>query len=187
MRWMWIDRVLEFVPGERAVAIKAVSFSEEHMHDHLPADPGKDRVALPIMPASLVIEGMAQISGVLIGKTLAFSDKVVLAKVSVAELIADAIPGDTLRHTTAIERIDETGASTRGTVTIIRPGVSGPTEIPMGRIDLMFACVDRNRSGLRFPEHNFVLTDAFRTLMRSSGFAVTDPDVSGTPGHLLVP
>jgi 3-hydroxyacyl-[acyl-carrier-protein] dehydratase len=139
------------------------------------------------MPASLVIEGMAQISGILVGKTLEFRDKVVLAKVSLAELTADALPGDTVRHATTIERFDETGASTRGTVTILRPTASGAEEIPMGRIDLMFACVDRNRSGLRFPEHNFVLTEAFRTLLRTSGFAVPDADLRDAAGHLLIP
>lgn len=185
MRWMWIDRVLEFLPGERALAVKGVSFSEEHMHDHFPGD--AVRLGMPVMPASLVIEGMAQISGILVGKTLAFRDKVVLAKVSLAELVADAVPGDTIRHATVIERIDDTGASTRGTVTIVRPTPSGVVEIPMGRIDLMFACVDRNRSGLRFPEHNFVLTEAFVTLLRTSGFDVSDTDVRDVPSNGVVP
>ncbi len=187
MRWMWIDRVLEFVPGDHAVAVKVVSFSEEHLHDHLPAIPARSFPALPIMPASLIIEGMAQISGILVGRTLEFRDKVVLAKVSLAELIADALPGDTLRHETAIERIDETGASTKGIVTLIRPTASGAETIPLGRIDLMFACVDRNRAGLRFPEHNFVLTDAFRTLLSTSGFGVSETDLRNTVNDVVVP
>jgi 3-hydroxyacyl-[acyl-carrier-protein] dehydratase len=187
MRWMWIDRILEFEPGERAVSIKAVSLSEEHMHDHLPACPRRGLHTLPIMPASLVIEGMAQTAGILVGCTLGFREKVVLAKVSLAELLTDALPGDTIRHETTIERLDETGASTRGVVRIIRPTRAGAETIPLGRIDLMFAFVDRNRAGLRFPEHNFVLTDAFVTLLRTSGFPVPDSKLNEASRDLVVP
>jgi len=184
---MWIDRILEFVPGERAVSIKAVSLSEEHLHDHLPACRRRGLSTLPIMPASLVIEGMAQTAGILVGCTLHFREKVVLAKVSLAELRADALPGDTIRHETIIERLDETGASTRGVVTILRPTKTGQESIPLGRIDLMFAFVDRNRAGLRFPEHNFVLTDAFVTLLRTSGFPIPDAKLNEAPGDVLIP
>ena len=47
MRWIWIDRFLEFVPQQRAVAIKNVTLAEDHLHDHWEA--------FPIMPASLMI------------------------------------------------------------------------------------------------------------------------------------
>jgi len=184
---MWVDRILEFVPGERAVSVKAVSLSEEHLHDHLPACPARGLTNLPAMPASLVIEGMAQTAGILVGCTLGFREKVVLAKVSLAELRADAMPGDTIRHATTIERLDETGASTRGEVTIIRPTALGAQTFPLGRIDLMFAFVDRNRAGLRFPEHNFVLTEGFLTLLRTSGFPVPDSQVQDAPGNIVVP
>ncbi|MHC4652492.1 MAG: hotdog family protein, partial [Planctomycetota bacterium] len=62
---MWIDRIVELDPGQRLVAIKNVSLAEEHLHDHFPAQ--GDREALPVMPASLMIEGMAQTAGILVG------------------------------------------------------------------------------------------------------------------------
>ena len=33
MRWIWIDRFVDFEPGARAVAIKNVTLAEEHLHD----------------------------------------------------------------------------------------------------------------------------------------------------------
>ena len=60
MRWFWIDRFTEFVRGSHAVAVKGVSLSEDHMHEHM--------VGYPIMPNSLVTEGMAQAGGLLVSE-----------------------------------------------------------------------------------------------------------------------
>ena len=74
MRWIWIDKLIAFEHGRRAVAIKNVSLAEEHLHDHFPG--------YPIHPPTLMIEGMAQTGGVLVGEAFDFREKVVLAKVS---------------------------------------------------------------------------------------------------------
>ena len=73
MRWFWIDRFTEFVRRRRARAVKAVSLAEEHLHDHFPG--------AALMPASLVLEGMAQTAGILVADALDFRKQVVLAKV----------------------------------------------------------------------------------------------------------
>jgi 3-hydroxyacyl-[acyl-carrier-protein] dehydratase len=57
MRWFWIDRFTEFVRHTRATAIKAVTLAEGHLHDHFPG--------APIVPATLILEGMAQTAGAL--------------------------------------------------------------------------------------------------------------------------
>ena len=36
----------------------------------------------------------------------------------------------------------------------------------------MFSHIDRNRSGLPFPKHNFVFGEGFKTLIRTSGFDI---------------
>ena len=173
MRWMWIDRIVELVPRERMVAIKNVSLAEEHLHDHFPAQPtagGATAPALPVMPASLIIEGMAQTAGILVGHANGFREKVILAKVSNAELTRDATPGVTLRYTATIERLDETGAATKGLIELIEHSAGAPVPaVEIGRIDLMFSHIDRNMAGIAFPSHNFVFSDAFRTLLRTSG------------------
>jgi 3-hydroxyacyl-[acyl-carrier-protein] dehydratase len=169
MRWMWIDRVVELVPGQKLVAIKHISLAEEHLHDHFPAS--ANQPALPIMPASLIIEGMAQTAGILVGHAEHFAEKVVLAKVSKAELTAEARPGDTLRYTAIIDKIDPMGASTKGTVELLSPIANTPPAT-IGTIDLMFSHLDQNMSGLEFPAHNFVFSESFRTLLRASGITI---------------
>lgn len=173
MRWMWIDRIVELVPGQRLVAVKNVSLAEEHLHDHFPrrVAPGGDALpAMPVMPASLMIEGMAQSAGILVGHTGGFREKVILAKINTAEFSSEATPGTVIRYTATIERFDASGAATRGVVEVLRPGPGEPGAFePIGRVDLMFSHLDKNMGGAMFPEDNFVFTDAFRTLLRTSG------------------
>jgi len=175
MRWMWIDRVTKLVPGEQMVAVKAISSSEEHLHDHFRADPARGLGPSPIMPATLVMEGMAQTAGVLVGHTGGFKEKVVLAKVNRAEFFLDATPGFTLRYTATMDRFDETGAATTGVVHIIdTSGTALPEPAELARIDLLFSHIDRNRAGAAFPENNFVFSGdgTLMTLLRMSGVEV---------------
>ena len=158
---MWIDRVIELEPRERMVAIKNVTLAEDHLHDHFPG--------FPVAPASLLIEGMAQTAGILVGEARDFQEKVILAKVSDATLEEDAGPGTTLRYTAEITQMDEKGASTRGTVEIFDHAKADEGYRQIGTIDLMFAHIDQNRAGIEFPEHNFVFGDQFKDLLRSSG------------------
>ena len=65
MRWIWIDTIVEFEPKRRMVAIKNVTRAEEHLQHHFAAE--GDLPADAIMPASLIIEGMAQTAGILTG------------------------------------------------------------------------------------------------------------------------
>ncbi|MCA9282371.1 MAG: beta-hydroxyacyl-ACP dehydratase [Phycisphaeraceae bacterium] len=171
MRWVWIDRVLELETGRRLVAIKHVSLSEDHIHDHFVAEPERSLRAMPVMPASLIIEGMAQSGGILVGHANQFREKVVLAKVSKVELEREAGPGHTLKYTAEIERMDESGASVNGTVELIDHTAGGKPQ-RIGRIDLIFSHIDKNMSGMGFPEHNFVFSETFRTLLQTSGIQV---------------
>lgn len=170
MRWMWIDRIVELVPQERMVAIKNVSLAEDHLHDHFPVRP--DRPAMPVMPASLIIEGMAQTAGILVGHAEGFREKVILAKVALAELDRDAFPGDTLRYTARLRQLDRQGAATEGTVEMLDHGAPGLGWQAAGKINLMFSHLDRNMAGREFPEHNFVFGESFKTLLRTSGVSV---------------
>lgn len=169
MRWMWIDRIVTLEPGRRLVAVKNVSLAEEHLHDHFPADDLRGDPALPVMPASLIIEGMAQTAGILVGHAGGFKEKVILAKIGKAEISRDAGPGMTIRYTATLERIDTLGASTTGMVELLDHAAASPAYAEIGRIDLMFSHIDRNMAGTEFPEHNFVFSEGFRTLLRTSG------------------
>jgi 3-hydroxyacyl-[acyl-carrier-protein] dehydratase len=172
MRWMWIDRVVELVPRERLVAIKNVSLAEEQLHDHFAADSG--RAATPIMPASLIIEGMAQTAGILVGHAEGFKEKVILAKVGLAELDREATPGTTLRYTATIRQMDRQGASCQGIVELLDHARGADGWQRIGTVDLMFSHIDQNMAGLEFPAENFVFGESFKTLLRTSGVAIPD-------------
>lgn len=90
MRWFWIDRFTEFVSGSHATAIKGISLAEDHLHDHF--------VGWPMMPNSLVIEGIAQAGGLLVSEHYGFSELVVLAKLSKAAFQGTVRPGRTLTY-----------------------------------------------------------------------------------------
>ena len=68
MRWFWIDKFLEFESGRRAVALKNVSYGEEQIQDYVPG--------YGVMPASLIIEGLAQTGGLLVGELNGFRERV---------------------------------------------------------------------------------------------------------------
>ena len=102
MRWFWLDRFTEFVSGSHATAVKCVSLSEDHLHDHWPY--------YPLMPNSLVAEGMAQCGGLLVSEVYKFSELVVLAKFAKCEFDGEVRPGDTLRYRTEIVQAKDAGA-----------------------------------------------------------------------------
>ena len=165
MRWMWVDAITEFEPRKRLVAVKNVSLAEEHLHDHFAAE--DDEPALPVMPNTLILEGMAQTAGILVGSVNAFREKVILAKIVRAQIEHDVVAGRTIRYDATIERMDEAGASTTGTIEMLDHAV-GKWET-IGRVDLIFSHIDNNLAGKEFPEHNFVFGENFRTLLRSAG------------------
>lgn len=149
MRWIWIDRFVAFEPGRRAVAVKNVSLAEEHLHDHWEA--------FPIMPASLMIEGMAQTAGILVGQARDFKEKVILAKIVLARFDCDVVPGDQITYQAEIVNISDSAAVTSGTV--LRNGQQ------IGQVDLMFSHIDQNLAGVQFPEENFVFTGQLERLI----------------------
>jgi 3-hydroxyacyl-[acyl-carrier-protein] dehydratase len=170
MRWHWIDQIVHHEPGLRLVAIKHVSLAEDHLHDHFSANPGAGLDPLPLMPASLMIEGMAQTAGILVGSVNQFREKVILAKIVAATFDAEVQPGQTIRYDATIERMDPAGAATVGVVERCH-AADGCWE-PIGRIALLFSHIDNNMSGRDFPEHNFVFGDNFKVLLGGMRSAV---------------
>ena len=161
MRWIWIDKFVEFTSRQSATAVKNVSLAEEHLHDLYPA--------FPIVPHSLIVEGMAQTAGILVGEARSFAEKVILAKIGRATFHRLVRPGDTIVYHARIEQLSEQGASIAGTVTV------GPSQELVAEIELMFSHIDQNLAGLRFPEHNFVFTEQFTELLKTYRNAVAIP------------
>jgi 3-hydroxyacyl-[acyl-carrier-protein] dehydratase len=151
MRWIWIDKFTEFTSRQSATAIKNVTLAEEHLHDLYPA--------FPIVPHSLIVEGMAQTAGILVGEARNFAEKVILAKIGRATFHRLVRPGDTITFAAKIDQLSEQGASITGTVTV-------GTDL-VADIELMFSHIDQNLAGLEFPEHNFVFTEQFTELLKT--------------------
>ena len=162
MRWLWIDCIIEHEADKRLVAIKNVSLAEDYLHDHIVDNK-------TIMPFSLMIEGMAQTAGILVGTTSGFKEKVILAKISKASLSCDVTAGDTIRYEALIDRIDTAGASTSGTID--RRVAGGEAWERIGRVELLFSHIDKNMAGTSFPEHNFVFSDNFKMILESAGLS----------------
>jgi 3-hydroxyacyl-[acyl-carrier-protein] dehydratase len=57
-----IDRVVEFQHGESLVAIKNVSYNEPYFQGHFPNR--------PVMPAVIILEAMAQATGILVLRSM---------------------------------------------------------------------------------------------------------------------
>ena len=141
MRWFWIDRFTEFERGRRAVAIKGIAMCEEQLDGYTPG--------FPVMPASLMIEGMAQTAGLLIGEMEGFAQRVVLAKIGKAVFHRPAMPGETLRYEANIADVKGDGALASVT------GHIGDELV--AEVDLMFAFLDeRFPSGPLFEPVDFV-------------------------------
>ena len=66
MRFVLIDRFVEIVPGDRAVAVKTFSAEDDFFSDHFPG--------FPVVPGSLIAEAMGQAGGWLIASGRGFRD-----------------------------------------------------------------------------------------------------------------
>jgi 3-hydroxyacyl-[acyl-carrier-protein] dehydratase len=56
--FLLVDRIVEYVAGERAVGIKNVTVNEPFFQGHFPGR--------PLMPGVLIVEAMAQVGGVVV-------------------------------------------------------------------------------------------------------------------------
>lgn len=128
---MWIDRFLEFESGCRAVAIKNVTLIEEQMDEYIPN--------FAMMPASLIIEGMAQTGGLLVAEHGRFEQRVVLAKVGRALFHFPAMAGDQLKYTATVEAFQSDGA--------ICKCVGHVGDRLQAEVDMVFAHLDDARFG----------------------------------------
>ena len=86
-----VDRVLEFEKNEYIIGIKNVTINEPHFQGHFPGT--------PIMPGVLILEAMAQLSGILAAKTFDLQsggNLFYLLGIDNAKFRKIVVPGDTL-------------------------------------------------------------------------------------------
>jgi len=88
--FLLVDRILELVPGERAVGIKQVTVNEPFFLGHFPT--------YPVMPGVLIVEALAQVGAVAVKSLPEMQHKLVLfAGIDEMRFKRQVLPGDTLR------------------------------------------------------------------------------------------
>jgi len=90
--FLLVDRVLECIPRERIKAIKNVTVNEPFFEGHFPG--------YPVMPGVLIIEALAQVSVILVYKTLNRmpdgKSHIFFAGIDDARFRRQVLPGDKL-------------------------------------------------------------------------------------------
>ncbi len=95
-----VDRIIDYVPGKRAIGIKNVSLNEPHFQGHFPER--------PIMPGVLIVESMAQVGGVVLTQIPGVEGLCVFAGIDKLRFRRPVVPGDQLVMTVellAIKRL----------------------------------------------------------------------------------
>jgi 3-hydroxyacyl-[acyl-carrier-protein] dehydratase len=111
--FLLIDRVVELVPRERARALKCVSYNEPFFPGHFPGH--------PIMPGVLIIEAMAQLTGVLAYASEPFdtNQKVMyFLGIDKAKFRHPVVPGDRLELAVEVVQRRSNIWKTRGTAIV---------------------------------------------------------------------
>ena len=109
MRFFLIDRITLWEIGAAAEAVKNIALSEDFFSDHFPQR--------PVMPGVLILEGMAQLSGLLLEASLqrkhARSAKALLTVLEKTTFRALVRPGDQLRYRAEVISVNEAGGKVR--------------------------------------------------------------------------
>jgi 3-hydroxyacyl-[acyl-carrier-protein] dehydratase len=109
MRFFLIDRITQWEVGRSAEATKNVAMSEDFFDDHFPRR--------PVMPGVLILEGMAQLSGLLLEASLmqkyGKSAKAVVTVLERTKFRTLVKPGDTLTYRAEMLSVNEAGGKAK--------------------------------------------------------------------------
>jgi 3-hydroxyacyl-[acyl-carrier-protein] dehydratase len=104
---LMVDRIVELT-DDSVVGIKNVTVNEPHFAGHFPG--------MPVMPGVLIIESMAQVAGILVGKLAPHTRGRImfLASIEEAKFRKPVVPGDQLRIEMKMLRLKTTIAKMQG-------------------------------------------------------------------------
>jgi len=109
--FLLVDRVLELDGFHRAVGVKNVTINEQFFQGHWPGT--------PVMPGVLIIEAMAQLSGVLLLRKLENTGRLAaLLSIDRVKLRRTVVPGDQLRLEVETLKLKARTGRVRGLATV---------------------------------------------------------------------
>jgi beta-hydroxyacyl-ACP dehydratase FabZ len=105
--FLMVDRIIE-IHEDSIVGLKNVTVNEPHFTGHFPG--------FPVMPGVLIIEAMAQVSGILVGKMAPHTRGRImyLAAIESAKFRKPVVPGDQLRIEMKMLRLKHAVAKIQG-------------------------------------------------------------------------
>ena len=84
-----VDKVIKYIPGEKAIAIKNITINEPQFQGHFPER--------PLMPGVLIVESMAQVGGLIVAQMPELPKGLfVFAGINNVKFRKPVIPGDQL-------------------------------------------------------------------------------------------
>lgn len=87
--FLLVDRIIDYVPGKRAVGVKNVTINEPHFPGHFPGR--------PLMPGVLIVEAMAQVGGIVLTQLPEMEGGLfVFAGIDKVRFRRQVVPGDQL-------------------------------------------------------------------------------------------
>jgi 3-hydroxyacyl-[acyl-carrier-protein] dehydratase len=148
MRYVLVDRITSLTPGRTLRAIKNVSAGDAMLTRYGPGT--------WMLPASMVLEAMAQAAGLLVIATLEEGALPVLAKVRPFSVYADALPGDQICLDVGLEELGHGGCRALVTASIEqRPLATATLYLALAPLDVS------DFSGKRATALRSALADAF--------------------------
>jgi 3-hydroxyacyl-[acyl-carrier-protein] dehydratase len=87
--FLLVDKIIDYVPGKKAVGVKNVTINEPHFQGHFPSR--------PLMPGVLIVEAMAQVGGIVLTQMSSVEGGLfVFAGIDKVRFRRQVVPGDQL-------------------------------------------------------------------------------------------
>ncbi|MBG1261762.1 3-hydroxyacyl-ACP dehydratase FabZ [Nostoc sp. CCCryo 231-06] len=87
--FLLVDKIIDYVPGKKAVGVKNVTINEPHFTGHFPGR--------PLMPGVLIVEAMAQVGGIVLTQMSSVEGGLfVFAGIDKVRFRRQVVPGDQL-------------------------------------------------------------------------------------------
>ncbi len=109
--FLMVDKLLELVPGQKAIGIKNISINEPFFAGHFPAK--------PVMPGVLMIEAIAQVGACALLSDDRYKGRIVyLAGINKIRIRRMAVPGDSMYIMSELITVKGTIGKGKGEITI---------------------------------------------------------------------